>query len=215
MAIPTATEMGINVTDRLNESQYDSMSVNQEPRAAGEGNTMNECKYELGEIVEYLMGGMAEDTRSELQIHVDAGCAQCEDRIASMGGFVQEPEPEVHQMVAQPLMDTQMAAPVGVRGGAVLTRRRVYEAESKVCIDIDQHEMEPGSSTVEGQVLIKGGDLDDLEGVEVSLCQDGIPMAVGSVDLLGDFTIEGVTSGNYDLTMSVGNLEIAIRGIEI
>ena len=176
---------------------------------------MNECTYDLGQVVEYLMGGMAESTRDELRAHVADGCAQCEDRIASLGGFVQEPEPEKEQMIAQPLMDTQMAAPVGVRGGAVLTRRRVYEAESKVCIDIDQHEVEPGTSTVEGQILIRGGDLDDLEGVNVSLCQDGIPVAVGSVDMLGDFTIEDVPSGNYDLKMSVGNLDVAIRGIEI
>jgi hypothetical protein len=97
----------------------------------------------------------------------------------------------------------------------VLTRRRVYEAESKVCIDIDQHEMEPGISTVEGQILIKGGDLDDLDGVSVSLCQNGLSVAVGTVDTLGDFTIEDVPTGNYDLTMTVGNLEVAIRGIEI
>ncbi|MDP6453955.1 MAG: hypothetical protein QF898_11645 [SAR202 cluster bacterium] len=176
---------------------------------------MSECKYELGQIVEYLTGGMAEDTRDELQAHVDAGCAQCEGQINTLGGFVQKPEPEKKEMVAQPLMDTQMAAPVGVRGGAVLTRRRVYEAESKVCIDIDQHELEPGMSTVEGQILVKGGDLDDLEGVEVSLRQDGVQVAVGSVDMLGDFTIEDVQSGNYDLTMSVGSLDVAIRGIEI
>jgi hypothetical protein len=176
---------------------------------------MDECNYELGQIVEYLMGGMAEDTRNELQAHVDAGCAQCESQIATLGGFVQKPEPEKQEMVAQPLMDTQMAAPVGVRGGAMLTRRRVYEAESKVCIDIDQHELEPGLSTVEGQVLVKGGDLDDLEGVEVSLRQDGVQVATGNVDMLGDFAIEDVQSGNYDLTMSVGSLDVAIRGIEI
>ena len=205
------------MTDIVNKShnQQFQMSVTGEPQAAREGSTMSECKYELGEIVEYLMGGMDEATRDELQVHVAEGCAMCEDRIASMGGFVQKPEPEVRQMVAQPLMDTQMAAPVGVRGAAVLTRRRVYEAESKVCIDIDQHEVEPGTSTVEGQILIRGGDLDDLDGVNVSLCQGGIPMFVGTVDMLGDFTIEDVPTGNYDLTMTVGNLEVAIRGIEI
>ena len=176
---------------------------------------MNECKYELGQIVEYLMGGMDQTTRERLQIHVAGGCVPCEDRIASLGGFVQQAEPEVQLMVAQPLMDTQMAAPAGVRGAAVLTRRRVYEAESKGCIDIDQHEVEPGTSTVEGQILIRGGDLDDLDGVNVSLCQGGLPIYVGTVDMLGDFTIKDVPSGKYDLTMTVGNLEVAIRGIEI
>ena len=203
------------MTDILKSSQNDLMSVSKELHRIGEGNSMNECKFELGQIVEYLMGGMDEATRDELQAHVAAGCVPCEDRIASMGGFVQEPEPEVQQIVAQPLLDTQIAAPVGVRGGAVLTRRRVYEAESKVCIDINQHEVEPGTSTVEGQILIRGGDLDDLEGVTVSLCQSGLPMVAGIVDMLGDFTIEDVPTGNYDLTMTVGSLEVAIRGIEI
>ena len=161
------------------------------------------------------MGGMSEDTRVELQAHVDAGCAQCGGLIESLGGFVQEPEAKIEQMVAQLLMDTQMAEPVGVRGGAVLTRRRVYEAESKVCIDIDQRESEPGISTVDGQILVRGGDLDDLEGVDVSLCKDGLPVAAGTVDMLGDFTIEGVPTGVYDLMMTMGKLEVAIQGIEI
>jgi len=178
-------------------------------------NTVNECRYKLGQIVEYLMGGMDEAARKEHQAHVAAGCVLCEDRIAQFGGYLQDTEPEVQQMVAQPLMDMQIASPAGVRGGAEPTRRRVYEAESKVCIDIDQHEVEPGTSTVEGQILIRGGNLDDLDGVNVSLCQGGLPMFVGTVDMLGDFTFEDVPSGNYDLTMTVGNLEVAIRGIEI
>ena len=176
---------------------------------------MDECKYELGQIVEYLMGGIDDAVRQNIQAHVDGGCPQCEDRISTLGGFGQQPEPEIQQMVAQPLMDTQIAAPAGVRGGATLTRRRVYEAESKVCIDIEQQEIEPGNSTVEGQVLVKGGDLNELEGVSVSLRQNGLPVVVGVVDMLGDFTIENVPSGNYDLIMTVGALEVAIRGIEI
>ena len=71
----------------ISHNQSIQMSVTREP-PAGETSTMNECKYELGEIVEYLMGGMAEARRDELQAHVDAGCSQCDNRIESLGGFI-------------------------------------------------------------------------------------------------------------------------------
>ena len=38
-----------------------------------------------------------------------------------------------------------------------LARRRGYEFDRKICIDIQQQESEDGSLTLEGQVLIRGG----------------------------------------------------------
>ena len=175
----------------------------------------NECEIGLTQIVSYLSNELDSTEHDELQAHFDSGCPSCQVQLDTLSALAVEPEPPSHHLQAQPLLDTRIAAPIGVRGGAVLTRRRVYEAESKVCIDIDQHEIEPGRSTVEGQVLIRGGDLNDLEGVIVSLCHDDVSVVEGTVDMLGDFTIMDVPSGNYDLMMTVGNLEVAIRGIEI
>lgn len=173
------------------------------------------CEISLTQIVGYLSNELDSTERDELQAHFDSACPTCQVQLDTLRALAVEPPPAPRQLQAQPLLDTVMAAPVGVRGGAVLTRRRVYEAESKVCIDIDQHETEPGRSIVEGQVLVRGGDLNDLDGVIVSLCHDDVSVVEGTVDMLGDFTIEDVPSGNYDLMMTVGNLEVAIRGIEI
>ncbi|MDP6513764.1 MAG: hypothetical protein QF878_11320 [SAR202 cluster bacterium] len=174
------------------------------------------CEVDLARIVEYLTGQLGEDERTSLEAHIGAGCAQCAERIIALGGMVSEPEPEpAQQMLVHPLMDTQMPQPAGVRGAAVLSRRRVYEAESKICIDIQQNETEPGISTIEGQILIKGGDLDEAAGASVSLSDAGNPVAKGQVDEIGDFSIVGVPAGIYDVTITIGSMEAMIKGIEV
>ena len=175
------------------------------------------CEVDLAPMVEYLTGQLGEDDRSKLEAHIATGCDQCAERIIALGGVVSEPEPEppAHQMLAQPLLDTQMAQPVGVRGAAILSRRRVYEAESKICIDIEQYESRPGFSTIDGQILIRGGDLDAATGATVSLNDSGIKIAEGRVDEIGDFSITDVPSGIYDVIVVLGSMEAVIKGIEV
>ena len=60
-------------------------------------------------------------------------------------------------ITVSPLFDIQELHYAGGRSAASLARRRVYESESKICIDIQQQESEDGSLTLEGQVLIRGG----------------------------------------------------------
>jgi hypothetical protein len=175
------------------------------------------CGIELTRVVEYLTGQLGGDERSELEDHITNGCKQCAERIIALGGMVPTPEPEdpAQPMLAQPLMDTQMAQPAGVRGSTILSRRRVYEAESKICIDIEQYEFEPGLSTIDGQVLVRGGSLDDAAGASVSLMDSDNVIAQGQVDEIGDFSITDVPSGIYDVKIVMGKMEAVIQGIEI
>ena len=177
------------------------------------------CEIQLMHIVDYAMDQLGSPDREAVQSHIDSGCETCLKRLESVTGTVSEPEPRVaaEQLLAQPLLDTHMLQPqmAGVRGTATLMRRRVYEAESRICIDIQQHEQEPGLSTLEGQVLVRGGDLSEVAMSMVILDSDGTRMKETPVDSLGDFTIPEVPTGVYDLVVAFANAEVTIKGIEI
>ncbi|MCH7800732.1 MAG: hypothetical protein IIC24_04215 [Chloroflexi bacterium] len=175
------------------------------------------CEVDLARMVEHLTGQLGENERSELEAHIATGCDQCSERISALGGVVSKTEPDesTRQMLAQPLLDTQIAQPAGVRGGAVLSRRRVYEAENKICIDIEQYETQPGLSTIDGQILVRGRDLDEATGATVSLSVSGNKIAESRVDEIGDFSIADVPSGIYDVIVVMGSMEAVIKGIEV
>jgi len=175
-----------------------------------------ECEVDLTRVVEFLTGQLGEGDRSELEAHISSGCDQCAERINALGGLIPTPEAEpTKPIVAQPLLDTQMAQPAGVRGSAILSRRRVYEAESKICIDLEQYESEPGLSTIDGQILIRGGDLGEADGATVSLTDSGTIIVESLVDEIGDFSITDVPSGVYDVKVVMGSMEAVIQGIEV
>ncbi len=178
-----------------------------------------QCGVELIRIVSMLAGTADEDSAQELENHLEAGCVQCDERIASIEQYAEVPTPpsDARQMDAQPLLDTQLVQPrtSGVRGGATLVRRRVYEAEGRICIDIQQREVEPGSSVLEGQVLLRGGGLDDIADSLISLWSEDRRVGTAKVDALGDFTISEVPQGCYDLTVELDGANVILRGIEI
>ncbi len=178
-----------------------------------------QCGVELIRIVSMLAGTADEDSAQELENHLEAGCVQCDERIVSIEQYAEVPTPpsDARQMDAQPLLDTQLVQPrtSGVRGGATLVRRRVYEAEGRICIDIQQREVEPGSSVLEGQVLLRGGGLDDIADSLISLWSEDRRVGTAKADALGDFTISEVPQGCYDLTVELDGANVILRGIEI
>ena len=177
------------------------------------------CEIQLTLIVDYAMDQLEGADWANVQSHIDAGCEKCLERLASVQGTMGDVEAEAatEQLLAQPLLDTQSLQPrmAGVRGAATLSRRRVYEAESRICIDIQQHEEAHGMSTLDGQVLVRGGDLSDLAQSTVALVSDGIRMNDTPVDVLGDFSIPDVPAGMYDLIVEFANAEVTIKGMEI
>lgn len=176
-----------------------------------------QCEVGLAQIVEFLSGQLSLSGREELQIHLDSGCSQCNERVNSLTGLDAEPAtPEHDQLLAQPLFDTELQpSPLGVRGEATLTRRRLYEAENRICLDIQQLEIEPGLITLEGQVLVRGGGLDDIADAHVALFRSGVLAHETTVDELGDFEISNVISAVYDMKVTTGNMEVMVRDIQL
>ena len=178
---------------------------------------LEQCGVGLAQVVEFLTGLMNQSQQEELQRHLDSGCQQCNDRLNSLKDFDTEPEtPEQNQLLAQPLFDTELhPSPLGVRGATALTRRRLYEAENRICLDIQQLEVQPGLITLEGQVLVRGGDADEVAGAHVSLFRSEVLVHETDVDELGDFEILDVTSAVYDMKVATPNMEVVVKGIQI
>ena len=172
-----------------------------------------ECDIGLTQIVGYLSNELDSAEHDELQAHFDAGCPSCQVRLDTMKAMAVEPEPQ--QIVAQSLFDTQIAQPVGVRGAATLTRRRIFEAESQVCVDIDQQNDGDGCLALLGQVLIKGADLEAIEGTVVKLLRNGQTVTKAEVDIVGDFEIPGVEPGIYNLKIVTGALEVTLANFDV
>ena len=141
-------------------------------KAKGVGFMFGKCKIELIEIVDYVTDASSQVDRETLQNHLDPGCDSCADRLAQMQELhapAEKPEPQ--RITVSPLLDIQELHFAGVRSVATLARRRVYESESKVCIDIQQQESEDGSVALEGQMLIRGGGLHEVSSAAVALSQ--------------------------------------------
>ena len=60
-----------------------------------------------------------------------------------------------------------------------------------------------------------GGFLDEATGATVSLSVGGNKTSEARVDEVGDFSIDDVPSGIYDVTVIIGSMEAVIKGIEV
>ena len=126
--------------------------------AKGVGFMSNNCNIELIQVVDFVTDASSQVESDTLQDHLDKGCDSCAERLTLMQGLHSPAESQEPSMIiVSPLFDIRELHYAGVRSAASLARRRVYESESKICIDIQQQESEDGSLTLEGQVLIPGG----------------------------------------------------------
>lgn len=176
----------------------------------------NKCQTDLDQIVSYLTDKLDSSQLQKMKTHLDSGCDSCETRMATVREMASgQPAPGKPPMLAQPLLDTRLQPQMaGVRGGATLTRRRVYEAENKVCVDIEQQYTD-GGIQLEGQILIRGGDMDEVSGTVVTLSREGQPVARSEADYLGDFQMSNVEPGVYDLDITSTTMSVTLRGFDV
>ncbi|MDP6453130.1 MAG: hypothetical protein QF898_07455 [SAR202 cluster bacterium] len=177
----------------------------------------DECQIKLKQVVGYLTENLDTSQTQFMENHIEAGCGPCEARIESLLDLAatEVPIPVKNEMVAQPLFDTQLQPqPVGVRGGATLTRRRLYEAENKVCVDIEHQHSDDGIQ-LEGQILIRGGNLDEVSHTVVTLFREGLLVATSEVDFVGDFQVPGIQPGMYDLEITNADMNVTLQGFDI
>jgi hypothetical protein len=178
----------------------------------------NECQIKLKQVVGYLTENLDTTQTQFMKSHIETGCCPCEARIESLLDLAaaEVPAPTKNEMVAQPLFDTQLQPQqlVGVRGGETLTRRRVYEAENRVCVDIEQRHSDDGV-LLEGQILVRGGDLDAVSDTVVTLFREGLLVATSEADFVGNFQVSDIEPGMYDLEITNANINVTLHGFDI
>ena len=118
--------------------------------------------------------------------------------------------------VAQKIMDTRLQpALAGIRGRAALDYRLMYEASSNISIDIQIDQAMGGKAELEGQALIRGGNLGDSAGAAISLWQGREQKMGTEANAFGEFSFSDLMPGRYDLTIDLDGMNIIIPDVEV
>jgi hypothetical protein len=172
-------------------------------------------------LSEYPQGRLGGDERKRIAEHV-AGCPRCREELAVLAEFLKRtsaPEParsgvleRVKILIAEWVgggPGSQATAPAGVRGEAEGTF--VFEAgETQIALRSRPADDRTGRVSILGLITGQAGD-----GWEVHLWRDGKPAGNVAVDDLGNFSIDAIPPGRYDLIVAGGGVEIHIQEVPI
>ena len=169
---------------------------------------------------EYQRGLLDPDARRHVATHV-TGCPKCKAELARLAEFLETTADPQQQPGLLERVQVQIArllggsgqgnlatAPAGIRGGQ--DEVWVFEAgDAQVTLRGSSSGRRGDDFKVVGLVTgIKA------EGWEVHLWQDGKPIISRSVDTLGNFNLDHIESGEYDLILEGSGQEIHIQAVE-
>jgi len=195
-------------------------------------------------MIDFLDGRLAATEGSMIERHLTAGCASCESvghwyrRIKAIAASDQTVEPpgwvlkraikafmahrefyssEVPaQMVAILVFDSLSRPEIaGVRSTDAADRQLLYSAGG---YSVDLQMAQAGAATVNviGQILREGEQgFDSVFGLPLQLVKSGAPAASTITDSVGEFRINGISQGEYDLYFEGRGRRILIPGIPV
>lgn len=179
------------------------------------------------ELGEYQMGLLPVDQSLTIARHVSV-CPHCAQEIAALQGFMAQPQPDVApsvldtvrsrlQVVVAELVSgarSAFAPPAlapayaGLRGGG--DDPLIYEANDvQLSIEVQNDGECPGHLAIFG--LITG--LEDGQSAQIELWRDQQRLAGAAVDAIGNFTLGGLTPGDYELFITNGTLDIHVQNL--
>lgn len=176
------------------------------------------CSVQMSELLRFLQRSSHRMLMEWLEAHLADGCESCHSRVAWLMslGDERDPDPLSRVVTARSIPDPRLqSVPMSLRGSLADVRQELFEARSDIRIDIQIEETDSDSFSLEGQVMIFGGEGKTGGGAIVTLHQDGERLAEATATVIGEFTFTGAPSGNYDLTVVVDDAYVVIPDLEI
>jgi hypothetical protein len=195
-------------------------------------------------MIDYLDGRLAATEASEIDDHLAVGCASCSSvgdwysRVKSIAARDDSVEPPgwvlkrafkafmAHrdsyasgvpsQMSAVLVFDSlYRAEPAGIRSTGAADRQLLYSAGG-YSIDLQMAEADIRSVNLMGQILKEGEQgFDSVVGLPVQLVRGGAAAASAITDAMGEFRIDGIFRGEYDLYFEGRGRRIVIPAVPV
>ena len=120
------------------------------------------------------------------------------------------------QLVASLLFDSlQRFVPVGARSTGVEGRQLLYQAEN-YSIDLQVALLDQSHAELTGQILREGElRFESVTGLQLELIHDGGTILSTVTNDRGEFRVEAVNFGSYDLRLDASDASITIVGLPI
>jgi hypothetical protein len=195
-------------------------------------------------IIDYLDGRLAAAEVSMIGDHLAAGCASCSSvgdwyrRVKAIAAKDDSVEPPgwvlkrafkafmAHRDSYATGLPSQMSAVLvfdslyrpevaGIRSSALADRQLLYSAGG-YSIDLQMAQADISSVNLMGQILKEGEQgFDSVVGVMLQLVRNGAAAASATTDEVGEFRINGIIPGEYDLYFEGRGRRIVIPGVPI
>jgi hypothetical protein len=195
-------------------------------------------------MIDYLDGRLAATEASKIAQHLASGCASCgsvgewykkvktiatgDDSVEPPGWVLKRafkafmahrdsygtgvPEQMTAILVFDSLYRPEIA---GVRSTDMVDRQLLYSAGG-YNIDLQMARAGVSSVNIMGQILKDGEQgFDSVVGLPLQLARDGSPAATAITDAVGEFRIDGIMLGDYDLYFEGRGQRIVIPGVPV
>lgn len=183
------------------------------------------------ELGEYQLKVVSKERAAQIERHL-AVCNDCTQELAQLKTFMSQPDPFlkpdplaavqrqmrvlVARLVGGPAERSGFGGPAlapafaGLRGEDIGPRS--YEAgDIQVLIEVEDDGTGRGRKTVMGLL----SNVDDYSDFAVGLWQDGREQLVIPIDSLGNFVMEDLSEGHYELILSGPEIELHIQDLAI
>lgn len=195
----------------------------------------------IDQLLAFAQNHLPGDEAERVRVHLDAGCVICRKQVDQLqkilAATAKEPwleapqwltqqainlfarhhvtagEPRIERLPAWLVSDSFADGRLlGFRGAGPQSRQMLYRA-GQYDIDLSLDYVEPTRAIdLMGQTLPLGGDLQEVAGADVRLLN---PFLVASTrtNEYGEFIIEGLADGRYDLQIQLNGQQIDIAGL--
>jgi hypothetical protein len=176
---------------------------------------------EPNELGEYQLGLLTTPRAQEIQAHL-AECLHCRTELAQLQSFLKSVEPDLEtSLVERVRVWLAERLPSGTAGGLTPalafglrgdeTGVHFYQAgEAQITLEIQDDPGAPGRKTLVGLVLGE-----EVAGLQAHLWRQDQAIQSAEVDELGNFTLNGLEPGKYEIFLSSPDVEIQIKDLEV